>query len=67
MRWDRIAAKRKAQSKVDYIENWHPWYAWYPIKVKEVWYWLCRIERKREWIGKPFFFTHWEYKNLPWK
>lgn len=36
--------------------EWRPWFAWYPVKVKEewdgrsfrgTWAWLCKVEHKR--------------------
>ncbi len=27
-------------------EIWHKWFAWYPVKIKNVWVWREKIERK---------------------
>ena len=37
-------------AKRDRTEEWHPWFAWYPVLVenatKKCWYWLSWIERR---------------------
>jgi hypothetical protein len=51
------------------LENWHRWFAWYPVRVgSHDCRWLEAVERKgtfRGWIGDPYW--EWEYRALDHK
>lgn len=47
--------------------DWHPWFAWHPVKAGAVWVWLESIERRGDWthamqdIGIDTAWA-WEYR-----
>lgn len=55
-------------------KDWHLWYAWKPVQIKNYKYWLCLLNRRAKFIyqtsieeqkaviksGKDF---HWEYEE----
>lgn len=55
MRW-------AARSGVD-VFDWHVWFAWYPVRIKECWYWLEKVERKMT-LDSPCLSIDVEYRPL---
>lgn len=44
-------------------EEWHKWFAWYPIKYAGEFYWLCYVWRR--WSVGAFFFSKECYIYYP--
>lgn len=32
------------------MDNWHIWFAWYPVKVQGQWVWLQKIARSFDFL-----------------
>lgn len=45
MRWLDKKSQREFM-RYKYLTNWHKWYAWYPVKIGNHYYWLEYIQRK---------------------
>lgn len=58
MQWDSRGQKRW-QKRWNRGNNWHKWFAWYPVEIDGRVYWLECLERKRAygWAG-----CYWEYR-----
>jgi hypothetical protein len=55
------------QEKRELEASWHPWFAWYPVRVgSHDCRWLEVIERKGTWNGSRYNYAgcglHWEYR-----
>lgn len=63
MIWNITKKKEKSFDK----SEWHKWFAWYPVKIKDERIWLETIIRKEDSYSYEvdgFFnesYTHWEY------
>ena len=64
MRWlsviSRMADKRAVRDKT--VLDWHPWFAWHPIRINRTAVWLETVERKS--IGWDDYNSHhvWDYR-----
>lgn len=55
-----------------YVGEWQPWFAWYPVRLDRRLVWLKRVERRhvtdRYWdmdsYGMPYDVYYWEYRRL---
>lgn len=47
--------------------EWHKWYAWYPIRLKDTIYWFEYLWRKKEcYYGAAWGFCEYHYsENKP--
>lgn len=64
MRFPSLNSYQRKCARIDRIENWHRWFAWYPVRVS-TWEraWLETVERKGTWwaqLGWTF-----EYLAIP--
>lgn len=49
-----------AQEKLDRVSKWHPWFAWYPVRVNSHdCRWLEMVERYYD-----SFFEEWYYRSI---
>lgn len=44
-------------------QDWHKWYAWYPIKYAGEFYWFCQVWRR--WDVGTFWFSEESYIYYP--
>lgn len=64
MIWDRTEAVKKRRERCLKLGEWHPWFAWYPVRVVilnfefDGWVWLHEIQRRRSRLLSRF---KWEY------
>jgi hypothetical protein len=63
MKWingeTKYSKKARLKEKIKKLQEWHKWFAWYPVKIgttidkkgreRHIKYWLCYVER-RLWI-----------------
>lgn len=46
------------------LQDWHPWFAWHPVRVDRELIWLERIERKGEHFPDCIGWQwQWEYRD----
>lgn len=71
MKW-RVGKK----SPFDYSE-WHEWFAWKPVRIKDYMYWLCFLNRRAKFTyqtlldqqketiknGEDFYWEYLEFKE----
>jgi hypothetical protein len=51
------------------IQKWHKWFAWYPVKINQHWFWLQYVEQRCEifsyslggMIEHPIY---WHYREV---
>lgn len=43
MEWPAIFLARAIRNEE---RGWHVWFAWYPVRIHNTWYWLKNVERK---------------------
>jgi hypothetical protein len=48
----------KTKDKHEFLENWHDWFAWYPVEIKMGYFaWLEVVERKITFVEEPMYPT----------
>lgn len=53
------------EAKNDYYENWHDWFAWYPVRINDYEkVWLCKVKRigYRRWIYNNYMHFEWVWR-----
>lgn len=58
--------KWKYETKKSYIERinqWHPWFTWYPVSCNGTTYWLETVERRGEY-RRLCDDIIWEYREI---
>jgi hypothetical protein len=60
MRWAKRNHKR--------LDQWHKWFAWYPVTIGNIHIWLTIVERKGTWClqdagGSFWYGFDWEYRE----
>lgn len=55
---------RTVDERTEYLQAWHPWFAWRPVSVgRGDWRWLETIERRgRYWFGFTRGGWDWYYR-----
>lgn len=52
--------QRRRQKARDYWLNWHRWFAWYPVRIKEGdCRWMEFVERKADRVGAFGMIFEW--------
>lgn len=54
------------EEKTNRLNQWHKWFAWYPILIKDrqniYRYWLCNVYRRGSLhVGSRTYWWHWQY------
>ena len=52
MRFKCGSTELERQRRIDYLEDWHLWFAWYPVDVSTIQSdcrWLEKVHRRLEW------------------
>jgi hypothetical protein len=59
MKWGKTKSQKIKEEL--FRNNWHKWFAWYPIHNGNQWVWLEYVERRRS-----DYWSHykWEYKHM---
>jgi hypothetical protein len=62
-----LTAAERLTNKIIRLEQWHPWFAWRPIRVDSkhcVWLeWMERKGRENTGYGGPWMY--WDYREIP--
>lgn len=51
MRWLHITKEQKVRRRIKKLGEWHKWFAWYPVQVKDEKVWLEILIRKGKHHG----------------
>jgi hypothetical protein len=61
MKWTApILSRQRRLEQMD----WHLWFAWYPVRIDDAWFWLTRVKRR------VFYAQGWrvnKYADLDWR
>ncbi len=63
MKW-RTGDRRSLDfnARMDAFQQWHPWFAWCPVKIDWHWFWLTTVERRmrfgHKWLNGEFTESH---------
>lgn len=67
MRWPATTPEQQAARR-ERLEQWHPAFAWLPVRCDTEWVWLENVERRAHWLPPggdcPYWMAEYEHRRL---